>query len=209
GFEGAPLSSQQIKERAVIAFYMRSYVLDRASEISGAMPNYEATLPDAMAVQVEDRVFTARFDENGIVLDDETFELESLWLPGDLFFEGKVNGQAISLAVDSMPEGYVLTSRGKAQKVFVRSLRAQELMVYMPEKRDGASSKELLCPMPGVVMSIDVEEGQEVKSGQALAVVEAMKMENILRAEKDATVKSVLVAAGDKLAVDDIMIEFE
>ena len=79
----------------------------------------------------------------------------------------------------------------------------------MPEKTDGASSKELLCPMPGVVMSIDVEEGQEVKSGQALAVVEAMKMENILRAEKDATVKSVLVAAGDKLAVDDIMIEFE
>jgi propionyl-CoA carboxylase alpha chain len=188
---------------------MRSYVLDRASEISGAMPNYEATLPNAMAVQVEDHVFTARFDENGIVLDDETFELESLWLPGDLFFEGKVNGQAISLAVDSMPEGYVLTSRGKAQEVFVRSLRAQELMVYMPEKTDGASSKELLCPMPGVVMSIDVEEGQEVKSGQALAVVEAMKMENILRAEKDATVKSVLVAAGDKLAVDDIMIEFE
>jgi propionyl-CoA carboxylase alpha chain len=195
GFEGAPLSSQQIKERAAIAFYMRSYVLDRASEISGAMPNYEATLPNAMAVQVEDHVFTARFDENGIVLDDETFELESLWLPGDLFFEGKVNGQAISLAVDSMPEGYVLTSRGKAQEVFVRSLRAQELMVYMPEKTVGASSKELLCPMPGVVMSIDVDE--------------AMKMENILRAEKDATVKSVLVVAGDKLAVDDIMIEFE
>ena len=209
GFEGAPLFSEQIKERAVIGFYMRSYVLDRASEISGAMPNYEATLPDAMAVQVEDQVFTARFDENGIVLDDESFELESLWLPGDLFFEGKVNGQAVSLAVDTMPEGYVLTSRGKAQEVFVRSLRAQELMVFMPEKADGASSKELLCPMPGVVMSIDVEEGQEVKSGQALAVVEAMKMENILRAEKDAKVKSVLVAAGDKLAVDDVMIEFE
>ena len=63
--------------------------------------------------------------------------------------------------------------------------------------------------MPGVVMSIDVEEGQEVKLGQALAVVEAMKMENILRAEKDAIVKSVLVTAGDKLAVDDVMIEFE
>ena len=120
-----------------------------------------------------------------------------------------MNGQAISLAVDTMPEGYVLTSLGKAQEVFVRSLRAQELMVFMPEKTDGASSKELLCPMPGVVMSIDVEEGQEVKSGQALAVVEAMKMENILRAEKDAKVKSVLVAAGDKLAVDDVMIEFE
>ena len=209
GFKGAPLSSEQIKERAVIGFYMRSYVLDRASEISGAMPNYEATLPDAMAVQVEDLVFTARFDENGIVLDDEIFELESLWLPGNLFFEGKVNGQAVSLAVDTMPEGYVLTSRGKAQEVFVRNLRAQELMVFMPEKTDGASSKELLCPMPGVVMSIDVEEEQEVKSGQALAVVEAMKMENILRAEKDAKVKSVLVAAGDKLAVDDVMIEFE
>ena len=89
GFEGAPLSSEQIKERAVIGFYMRSYVLDRASEISGAMPNYEAKLPDAMAVQVEDQVFTARFDENGIVLDHETYELESLWLPGIYFSKVK------------------------------------------------------------------------------------------------------------------------
>ena len=82
-------------------------------------------------------------------------------------------------------------------------------MAYMPEKTDGASDKALICPMPGVVVSVAVEEGQSVKAGEALAVVEAMKMENILRAEKDVTISKLLCAAGDKLAVDDIMIEFE
>ena len=79
----------------------------------------------------------------------------------------------------------------------------------MPEKTDAASDKALLCPMPGVLISVNVEEGQAVEAGEALAVVEAMKMENILRAEKDATVIKVLVAQGDKLAVDDIILEFE
>ena len=79
----------------------------------------------------------------------------------------------------------------------------------MPEKADSASDKSLVCPMPGVLISVNVEEGQAVKAGEALAVVEAMKMENILRAEKDATVTKVLVAQGDKLAVDDIILEFE
>jgi propionyl-CoA carboxylase alpha chain len=91
----------------------------------------------------------------------------------------------------------------------VRRLVAQEVMAYMPEKIDGTSDKELVCPMPGVVVSVAVEEGQSVKAGEPLAVVEAMKMENILRAEKDLTVKKVLCAAGDKLAVDEVMVEFE
>ena len=87
--------------------------------------------------------------------------------------------------------------------------RAQEFMAHMPEKSDSTSDKALVCPMPGVLISVNVEEGQAVKAGEALAVVEAMKMENILRAEKDATVSAVLVAQGDKLAVDDIILEFE
>ncbi len=82
-------------------------------------------------------------------------------------------------------------------------------MAYMPAQDDGASEKELLCPMPGMVIAINVEPGQSVKAGEALAVVEAMKMENILRAEREVTVKSVLCAVGDKLAVDEVMIEFE
>jgi len=91
----------------------------------------------------------------------------------------------------------------------VRSMTAQALMVHMPEKTDGISDKELICPMPGVVVSVAVAEGDAVKAGQPLAVVEAMKMENILRAEKDVTIAKVLCAQGDKLAVDDVMIEFE
>ena len=143
------------------------------------------------------------------MLNGVDIEVESEWLPGDLFFFGAVNGRVISLSVDCHAEGYTLTGRGAAVKVYVRRLAAQELMAYMPEKADGASDKELVCPMPGVVVSVAVEAGQSVKAGEPLAVVEAMKMENILRAEKDLTVKKVLCAAGDKLAVDDVMVEFE
>ena len=106
-------------------------------------------------------------------------------------------------------EGFSLTGGGARVELAVRSRRAQELTAYMPEKADSASDKALVCPMPGVLISVNVEEGQAVKAGEALAVVEAMKMENILRAEKDATVTKVLVTQGDKLAVDDIILEFE
>ena len=84
-----------------------------------------------------------------------------------------------------------------------------ELAALMPEKQDAGSGKQLLCPMPGLVVSIAVTEGQEVKAGEALAVVEAMKMENVLRAERDGTVKRLAVKVGQSLAVDETILEFE
>jgi propionyl-CoA carboxylase alpha chain len=78
----------------------------------------------------------------------------------------------------------------------------------MPAKRASGPGQALLCPMPGLVRSIDVKEGQEIKAGDILAVVEAMKMENVLRAERDATVKSIKVKPGDSLAVDAVIMEF-
>jgi propionyl-CoA carboxylase alpha chain len=93
--------------------------------------------------------------------------------------------------------------------VHVRSPRHAELAALMPVKEAPDTSKLLLCPMPGLVVRIDVAEGDEVQEGQALAVVEAMKMENILRAERKGTVSKVNAAAGDSLAVDDVIMEFE
>ena len=93
--------------------------------------------------------------------------------------------------------------------VKVRTPRAAELAALMPEKLPPDTSKMLLCPMPGLVVSIAVEEGDEVQDGQALATVEAMKMENVLRAEKKAVVSKINAKAGDSLAVDDVILEFE
>ena len=209
GFDGAPLDSARIEELAVIGFTMAQMTQMRATESSQVLDGHQYTPDVEQAVQIGDLVFTASKSAQGVVLNGVDIEVESEWLPGDLFFFGAVNGKVISLSVYRHAEGYTLTGRGAAVKVYVRRLAAQQLMPYMPEKADGASDKELVCPMPGVVVSVAVEAGQSVKAGEPLAVVEAMKMENILRAEKDLTVKKVLCAAGDKLAVDDVMVEFE
>ena len=94
-------------------------------------------------------------------------------------------------------------------KVFVRGPREAELAKFMPEKLPPDTSKLLLCPMPGLIVKVDVEVGDEVQEGQALCTVEAMKMENILRAEKTTVVTKINASAGDSLAVDDVIMEFE
>ena len=209
GFEGAPQDSARVEALAVIGFAMSHVSQMRATEGSQVLPGHQFTPEAEQAVQIGETVFSAIKTETGVTLNGVDISLESDWLPGDLFFHGSVNGEAVSVAVERHSEGFTLTGRGAATDVYVRRMAAQALMAYMPEKTDGTSDKELICPMPGVVVSIAVEAGQAVKAGQPLAVVEAMKMENILRAEKDTTVTKVLCAAGDKLAVDDVMIEFE
>ena len=104
--------------------------------------------------------------------------------------------------------GYELAYRGVRAKAYVYTEREAMLAALMPEKAAPDTSKLLLCPMPGLVKAIHVSQGQEVKAGEALCVVEAMKMENILRAERDAMVKSIKAKAGDSLAVDAVIMEF-
>lgn len=209
GFDGAPQSGKRIEALAVIGYTMSMMEQIRATDATQVMPGHQYTPAAEQAVQIGETVFTAKPTETGVALNGVAIEVESDWLPGDLFFHGVVNGEAVSLSVERHKEGFILTGGGAATHVYVRRLAAQDAMAYMPEKTDGTSDKELVCPMPGIVVSVAVEAGQSVKAGEALAVVEAMKMENILRAEKDVTVKSVLCEAGDKLAVDDVMIEFE
>jgi propionyl-CoA carboxylase alpha chain len=113
------------------------------------------------------------------------------------------------LKVNPSTEGFRIRYRGADLDVKVRTPRAAELAALMPEKLPPDTSKMLLCPMPGLVVSIAVEEGDEVQDGQALATVEAMKMENVLRAERKSVVKKINAAAGASLAVDDVIMEFE
>ena len=147
------------------------------------------------------------------LLDDtgaskRTMEITSEWWPGQPVFHGTVASRTVAVQVRPIANGVNLSYRGIQAPGYVYTLREAELAALMPEKVAADMSKYLLCPMPGLVKSIAVAEGQDVKAGDALAVVEAMKMENILKAERDGKVKKVNAKAGDSLAVDAVILEF-
>ena len=141
--------------------------------------------------------------------DGAVTTVEGDWTPGDRLTTGTIDGVRMSVKVEPVTEGFRIRYRGADLDVKVRTPRAAELAALMPEKTPPDTSKMLLCPMPGLVVRVDVEEGQEVFEGQPLATVEAMKMENVLRAERKATVKKINVSAGASLAVDEVIMEFE
>jgi propionyl-CoA carboxylase alpha chain len=141
--------------------------------------------------------------------DGHAMRVESDWTPGQPLARLTVEGAPLVLKVGKIPMGFRIRVRGADLKVHVRSPRQHDLALLMPEKLPPDTSKFLLCPMPGLVVKISVEEGQEVQEGQALATVEAMKMENILKAERRGVVKKINAAAGASLKVDDVIMEFE
>ncbi len=209
GFEGAPQSKVQLQDLGVAAVYMHQFESIRARSISGALMDTPNDSTATLCVQIGAHVLSVEPTDTHIMIDGAVYEVKTDWHPGCLFFNGTLNGRKVSYSVSKSLEGYVLTANGAEIEVIIRSAKAQALVAFMPEKDEGRSDKALLCPMPGVVVSIAVANGDAVKAGQPLAVVEAMKMENILRAEKDITVAKVLIKAGDVLAVDDVMIEYE
>jgi propionyl-CoA carboxylase alpha chain len=134
--------------------------------------------------------------------------LETDWQPGDPLFNGKVDGQVVAVQVDAVGSGWRLIHEGGQAEALVLTPRQAELYALMPVKAAPDTSKFLLSPMPGLLASVAVSEGQEVKAGEPLAVVEAMKMENVLRAAQDGTVKVLHAKTGDSLKVDQKIIEF-
>ena len=135
-------------------------------------------------------------------------ELVSAWTVGDPLYRGRIDDRPIIAQVDRDGVGYRLTHGGAQLKVMVLSPRAAELAGHMLEKTPPDLSKFLLSPMPGLLVQISVKEGQDIKAGQELAVVEAMKMENLLRAERDGKVAKLHARAGDSLSVDQVIVEF-
>jgi propionyl-CoA carboxylase alpha chain len=134
--------------------------------------------------------------------------LISTWRPGDPVWNGLIDGREVGVQVRPIANGFALAHAGVETRAFVYTEREAAAARLMPVKQASDAGKRLLCPMPGLVVSIAVAEGQEVKAGETLAVVEAMKMENVLRAERDGTVKSIKVRPGDSLAVDAVIMEF-
>ena len=196
---------------AVAAAVQRRY-RERATSISGQIPGYESTVSDEWVVILDGREHRCRATsvEGGeeVEFEGRTCVVRSDWWFGQPLFRGTVDGEPKCFQIESHGVGYRLIHRGVQAEVWVLSPRQAALRALMPERVAPDLSRFLLSPMPGLLASLAVAEGDEVKAGQELAVVEAMKMENVLRAENDATVRTVHAAPGDSLAVDQPILEF-
>ncbi|MDR2164755.1 MAG: acetyl-CoA carboxylase biotin carboxylase subunit [Zoogloeaceae bacterium] len=198
---------------AVAAFVHRSYQ-DRAAKISGQLPGHERKVGDEWVVLrkgYERYPVTAKPVPGGYVVEYEgrQYTILSDWQLGQILFHGACNGAPFTLQVERHRMTYQLFHWGTRADVMVMTARAAELLAMMPKKAPPDLSRFLLSPMPGLLREIAVEVGMEVKQGEKLVVIEAMKMENILRAEHDCKVKKITAKVGDSLAVDEVIIEFE
>jgi propionyl-CoA carboxylase alpha chain len=213
GFEGAPADERLIEDLAAIAAMLGMETEARACSVSGQL-GAPVPPPEERVVRLGGRSFSIRFDgfEGGLLayLDEgEGREMIGRWEPGQRLFKGMIDGRSRIVQVARRGRQWRLTTRGASHLVEVLPAHVAELSRYMIEKVPPDLSRFLLCPMPGLLTALNVGEGEKVEAGQPLAVVEAMKMENILRAEKAGIVKSVSAKPGDSLAVDAVILEFE
>ena len=214
GFQGARLDADTLARVAAAAAAMNRVAEIRRTRISGTMDNHERRVGDDWVISVQDAEFSVKVaaDHQGstvIFEDGHSRRVTSDWTPGQPLARLMVDGAPLVMKVSKISGGFRLRLRGADLKCHVRSPRQAELARLMIEKAPPDTSKFLLCPMPGLVAKIMVAVGDEVQEGQALATVEAMKMENILKAERKGVVKAVKAAAGSSLKVDEVIMEFE
>lgn len=214
GFEGVQLGEDALRRIAASCAAMHRVGEIRRTRVSGRMDNHERKVGTDWTVTLQGQEFNVAIaaDREGSTVnfeDGTSMRVTSDWTPGNQLAVLDVDGNPLVLKVGKISGGFRIRSRGADMKVHVRTPRQAELAKLMPEKLPPDTSKMLLCPMPGLIVKVDVEVGDEVQEGQALCTVEAMKMENILRAEKKGVVSKINASAGDSLAVDDLIMEFE
>ena len=214
GFNPADTAPKDPKLFAAVAAVMHAAYQARAARISGQLSAHMRR-PSADWVVVfgdgEHRASVGNAEDGkvNLTVDGEDMTIKTDWQLGDPLFPADVNGEAVCFQVSRSTVGYTISQGGIRADAWVLSPHVAELNALMPVKEPPDTSKLLLSPMPGLLVSVAVEEGQEVKAGEELCVVEAMKMENVLRAEKDVVISAVKAEAGSNLAVDQIILEFE
>ena len=213
GFDGVTLPDDTCQRIAAAAAAMHRVGEIRRARISGRMDNHKRRVGEDWVVTLQgaSHPVTITADKKGadVQVSDRTMRVESGWTPGQPLARLTIDGDPLVLKVGKISGGFRVRYRGADLKVHVRSPRQAELAALMPEKLPPDTSKVLLCPMPGLIVKVDVAVGDVVQEGQALCTVEAMKMENILRADRKGTVSKINASAGDSLAVDDVIMEFE
>ncbi len=208
GFHGATTSEELKAQLAAIAGFVAAARADRARNVDGQL-NGPLGPPAEWSITLGGTSFAVALDGNDITVDGTAIDLAMEYTPGDRLIEAEVGGAPISVRIAPTRTGLKMTTRGAVHQVRILPARIAPLARHMIEKIPPDLSKFLICPMPGLLVALHVKEGDAVEAGQPLAVVEAMKMENILRAEKSATVKKINAAAGESLAVDAVILELE
>jgi propionyl-CoA carboxylase alpha chain len=212
GFERTPPSAAVARKVAAVAAAIDHVLGERKRKISGQL-NATLTRERRRAIWLGTDEISADVEHDGeaiaVTLEDGARHvLRSNFAPGMPLWQGFIDGVPVAMHVRAIPNGFELAYRGTEVKAFVYTEREARYARLMPAKKLSGSEKSIRCPMPGLIVSIAVAEGQEVKAGETLAVVEAMKMENILRAERDGIVKQIRVKPGDSVAVDAVIMEF-
>jgi len=237
GFHPHEPEGERAKVLAVVAVAIDHVLGQRKRKISGQMGGKSVTRDSLRTVSFGDKTYTVEVGSDHLRFGDgergdrppavnsltlsyrvgrgasgnipaQTVILAPRWKPGEPLWTGTVDGHAVAVQVRNLLNGFALAYRGVETKAYVYTEREAGYARLMPVKQAPDTGKHVLCPMPGLVISIAVKEGQEVKAGETVAVVEAMKMENVLRAEIDGTVKKINAKPGDSLAVDAVIVEF-
>jgi len=214
GFEGAPADAQLIEDLTAIAGMVSVITDERAAEISdqlGPPPHFPCERVVCLAGGVKHKVRIKPYKGGTLaVMDDgDLVDIVGRWVPGQRLLSVLVDGRRRIVQVRRVGRDWELQTRGRTHRVQVLNPHVADLAKHMIEKVPPDLSRFLLAPMPGLLTRLDVAAGDKVEPGQPVAVMEAMKMENILRAPKSATVKATPAKAGDSLAVDQIIVEFE
>ncbi|EQB07314.1 ATP-binding protein [Novosphingobium lindaniclasticum] len=209
GFTGAPAPEDLKGKLAAVAAFVATARADRARRVEGQLAPHRLAPPSEWTVTIDKAAYEVVIDDEDVTVNGVEVELAMEYTPGDRLIEAEIDGESIAVRVALTRTGLKMTTRGAIHDVRILPTRVASLASHMIEKIPPDLSKFLICPMPGLLVALHVGEGDKVEAGQPLAVVEAMKMENILRAEKSGVVKAVNAKAGESLAVDAVILEME
>jgi propionyl-CoA carboxylase alpha chain len=212
GYDAAKMDDHEWRTLACVAASVHQRLRRRAMGVGGRLSASDADRPRDWIVSQGERsaavTISGEGDRDDVVVDGVTLQVRSAWTPGARLFAGSIDGVPVCVQVARAGVAYRLAAGGVIAEIMVLSPRASKLHALMPVKASADSSQFLLAPMPGLLVSVAVQSGDEVDPGQELAVVEAMKMENVLRADEARKVASVLVSPGESVSVDQPIIEF-
>jgi len=208
GFHGAPASPALIRTLAAVAAFAATAEADRARRTNGQLGK-RLRPPAKWVVRIDAADHEVTISPDEVAVDGEELSIAMQYTPGDRIVEVEGEDEIIVVRIARTRTGFRLTTRGASHVARVLPAHMAPFAAHLIEKIPPDLSKYLICPMPGLLVRLDVAPGDSVVAGQPLAVVEAMKMENILRAEKAGVVKSVEAKAGDSLAVDAVILELE
>ncbi len=213
GFQPKDLAPEDPSKFISVAASMTRRYRDRAAQISGQLKGHERCVPDEWVVVInhEQHPVSVVQVEGGhdVEYDGKTYRVRSQWEFGQPVFSGTINDEQVFMQVLREDQTYRLWHDGSQADIRIVSPMVAGLLAHMPVKEPPDLSKYLLSPMPGLLVSLAVNEGDVINAGQELAVLEAMKMENTLVAERDGVVAKIYYAPGASLAVDDIILELE